>query len=161
MTVTAIRPNKPMRYRYDGNLAVPIGVEEDQPAAQPAEQLSDLLAVLKALLTDQKAALKLVSDAEAAMSKTATATAEQAKAEANRNAALADLARAQAAHTKKLADEKLAHEQAMAARESAVVAKEVNAADLERRATRTLDEAEKLKARLKARLDLVRQAAAE
>ncbi|MFY9835020.1 MAG: hypothetical protein WAK55_00845 [Xanthobacteraceae bacterium] len=149
-----------LRFLINANRIEEVMPEGDEAPSTTAAALG-LLKSLSDLLADPKKAAAQIGQFTDAANKANDAIAKAKTEQSNAHDARNALAAAQEAHTKKLADEKLAHEQQMSAREVLVVSKEKDADDKHRAAVRALDEANKLKSQLQARLDLVRQAAAE
>lgn len=154
-TVQTLRSNKATRYDARSGQMVEI---EQPPAIAAAAVLDEVLGLLRDLLNDATAKKRVTEFADA-VAKARDAGLAAVKSRANHAATLAAIEAETEAHTKKLADEKLAHDQAMERRLRDVEMREKAATDTHASALRTLAEATALKADLQKKLDAIRRAA--
>jgi hypothetical protein len=165
MTIAAMKqPNKPAKYAYrDGGMIL---VEDtDEPAEKSAElPSSDAIALLKGLvdlLADPKKAAQKIADLSDMVANANTVIAAAKVEQTKADEADDHIEKAQAAQNKKLADEKLAHEQAMERRLRDVEQREKVVADREKEADDLIAGLKQDRAVLDRKLEAVRKAASE
>lgn len=137
-------------------LGVPKPAEGVILSPEPADARADLLA----LLADPKAAKDRLDQLADKTAKAREAVAAAKQARADHDAAVAAIVDAQAAHEKRLSDEKFKHDREMERRARDVEGREKAVADHERELANAQAKLEKDRAALDKKREAIRQAAA-